>query len=80
MKKQQNKTSIDEEIFRKIADGDDSAFAELYYATYKQIYGFLLSLTKNKEDEDLLQNTYIKIRNGAHLTRVQVHQWLGCVP
>jgi len=32
------------------------------------LYGFILSLTKNKEDaEDLLQNTFIKIRNGAHL-------------
>lgn len=68
MKKQQNKTHIDEEIFIKIANGDDEAFTELYYATYKQIYGFLLSLTKNKEDaEDLLQNTYVKIRNGARL-------------
>lgn len=68
MNKQSRKNTIDEEIFIKIANGDDEAFTELYYATYKQIYGFLLSLTKNKEDaEDLLQNTFIKIRNGAHL-------------
>lgn len=63
-----NKNIIDETIFEKIANGDDQAFTDLYYATYRQIYGFLLSLTKNKEDaEDLLQNTFIKIRNGAHL-------------
>lgn len=62
------KTVIDETLFEKIANGDDEAFTELYYATYKQIYGFLLSLTKNKEDaEDLMQNTFIKIRNGAHM-------------
>ena len=63
---------IDEGLFEKIANGDDAAFAELYYASYRQIYGFLLALTKNKEDaEDLLQNTYIRIRNGSHLYRKQ---------
>lgn len=63
---------IDEGLFEKIAYGDDAAFTELYYASYRQIYGFLLALTKNKEDaEDLLQNTYIRIRNGSHLYRKQ---------
>ncbi|MCR5836829.1 MAG: RNA polymerase sigma factor [Lachnospiraceae bacterium] len=64
----EKKTQIDESLFRRIADGDNAAFSDLYYATYKQLYAFLLSLTKNKEDaEDLLQNTYIRIRNAAHL-------------
>ena len=50
----------------------DEGLFELYYASYRQIYGFLLALTKNKEDaEDLLQNTYIRIRNGSHLYRKQ---------
>ena len=41
-------------------------------ASHRQIYGFLVALTKNKEDaEDLLQNTYIRIRNGSHLYRKQ---------
>lgn len=63
---------IDEGLFEKIANGDDAAFTELYYVSYRQIYGFLLALTKNKEDaEDLLQNTYIRIRNGSHLYRKQ---------
>ena len=63
---------IDEGLFEKIANGDDAAFTELYYASYRQIYGFLVALTKNKEDaEDLLQNTYIRIRNGSHLYRKQ---------
>lgn len=63
---------IDEGLFEKIANGDDAAFNELYYASYRQIYGFLVALTKNKEDaEDLLQNTYIRIRNGSHLYRKQ---------
>ena len=63
---------IDEGLFEKIANGEYAAFTELYYASYRQIYGFLLALTKNKEDaEDLLQNTYIRIRNGSHLYRKQ---------
>lgn len=63
---------INEDWFEKIANGDDMAFTELYYATYKPLYGFLLSLTRNKEDaEDLMQNTYIKIRNGSHLYKKQ---------
>ncbi len=63
---------INEAWFEKIASGDNQAFTELYYASYKELFGFLLSLTKNKEDaEDLLQNTYIKIRNGSHLYKKQ---------
>lgn len=75
-KEQKSKISensrIDENWFEMIASGDNQAFTELYYASYKQLYGFLLSLTKNKEDaEDLLQNTYIRIRNGSHLYKKQ---------
>lgn len=72
MKDAQLNQKIDEDLFEKIANGDNEAFAELYYASYKQIYGFILSLTRNKEDaEDLLQNTYIRIRNGSHLYKKQ---------
>ena len=72
MKDVQTNNKIDEELFEKIAGGDNEAFTELYYASYKQLYGFLLSLTRNKEDaEDLLQNTYIRIRNGSHLYKKQ---------
>ena len=28
---------IDEGLFEKIANGDDAAFTELYYASYRQI-------------------------------------------
>ena len=63
---------IDETLFVAIASGNDDAFAELYYKTYRQVFAFILSLTKNKEDaEDILQNTYIKVRNGSHLYKSQ---------
>ena len=48
MEKTNLNEQIDESLFEKIATGDDEAFTELYYASYKQLYGFLLSLTKNK--------------------------------
>ena len=72
LKKTSANSQIDENWFEAIATGDDNAFTKLYYASYKQLYGFLLSLTKNKEDaEDLLQDTYIKIRNGSQLYKKQ---------
>ena len=44
---QSENNKIDEGLFAKIADGDNESFAQLYYASYKQLYGFLLSLTRN---------------------------------
>ncbi len=66
------RVQIDEELFSKIEYGDEKAFEELYYLTYKPLYAFLLSLTLNKEDaEDILQETYIKIRGACHLYQKQ---------
>ena len=48
---------IDEGLFEKIANGDDAAFTELYYASYRQIYGFLVALTKNKKWKSFVQET-----------------------
>lgn len=63
-----NKVVIDSKIFEKIAGGDDMAFEELYRLTYRPLYAFLLSLTLNHDDtDDLLQDTYIRIRGAAHL-------------
>ena len=59
---------IPDRIFRLIADGDRQAFEELYRLTYRPMFAFCLSLTMNREDaEDLMQETYIRTRNGAHL-------------
>jgi len=66
------KTDIDEQIFKRIAAGDDAAFEELYYASYRQLYAFILSMTMNKEDaEDVLQDTYIKIKSSCHMYQDQ---------
>ncbi|MCR5736983.1 MAG: RNA polymerase sigma factor [Eubacterium sp.] len=68
MSKTKAKVIIDEAVFEKIASGDSEAMKELYEQSYKPIFALLLSLTRNYEDaEDLLQETFIKIGQGAHL-------------
>lgn len=61
----QNDASIllNEALFQKISNGDKEAFRTLYLQTYRSVYGFLLSIVQNQEDaEDLLQETYIRVR------------------
>ena len=56
-------TKLSASLFPKIAAGDKDAFRILYEETSKSIYVFLLSITKNKEEaEDLLQETFIRVR------------------
>ncbi|MDO4977420.1 MAG: RNA polymerase sigma factor [Eubacteriales bacterium] len=71
-KQEKGHVYIPETLFKEIADGDNHALEELYYISYKPLYAFLLSLTLNKEDaDDLLQDTYIRVREAAHLYRHQ---------
>lgn len=63
---------IDEGLFEKIAKGDRNAFEELYRSTDKAVFSFILSILKNMHDsEDVMQDTYIKIRAAAHLYKPQ---------
>lgn len=51
----------------KIADGDTEALSELYKRTSTSVYGFVFSVLKNVHDaEDVLQDCYIQIFNGAY--------------
>ena len=64
--------SLDDTLLPRIAHGDMQAFESLYYQTYQAVYGYLLSILKNQHNaEDILQDTYIKIRASAHLYRAQ---------
>ena len=66
--KRKNGMVIDRDVFANIAGGDVEAFRDLYYATKKQVFSFLLSLTCNYSDaEDLMQETYLKIHYNSHL-------------
>jgi RNA polymerase sigma-70 factor (ECF subfamily) len=57
---------IDERIFTDIAAGDKRAFADLYNASSKAIYAYLMTYVKNPDDAaDLMQDTYLKVRSAA---------------
>lgn len=44
------------------ASGDMEAFARLYHSTERAVYGFILSILRNRNDaEDILQDTYLNI-------------------
>ena len=63
---------IDETLFRLIGEGDKDAFCELYSLTRSAVYSYALSLLHNESDaEDVMQDTYLKIRSAAHLYRPQ---------
>ena len=55
-----------ENYIAKIAAGDQETLTLLYQQTSAAVYGFALSILKNKQDaEDVLQDTYIQIWNAA---------------
>ena len=63
---------LDEELIIRIAHDDLSAFEELYRLTDQTVYAFILSLLKNPHDaQDIMQDTYVKIRASAHLYQKQ---------
>lgn len=73
------KVYIDEEVFDRIQRGDKDAFKELYEASYKPLYAFLLSFTQNSEDaQDLLQDTYVLIyqKAGMYQKRGNPMAWM----
>lgn len=59
-----------EGLLAGIARGDQRAFSEFYQATDRAIYAYALSLTRNHHDaQDVMMDTYLKIRSAAHLYR-----------
>ena len=64
--------SINEDIFSRIANDDKAAFEEFYRATEQTVYAYILSILKNPQDsQDVMQDTYLKIRSAAHLYQPQ---------
>lgn len=63
---------LDEELIVRIAENDMLAFEELYRLTDQTVYAFILSILKNPHDaQDIMQDTYVKIRASAHLYKKQ---------
>lgn len=62
----------DETLICAVADGSITAFQELYEQASRAVYGYALSIVKNRYDaEDIMQDTFIKVREVAHLYRAQ---------
>ncbi|MBS6645147.1 MAG: RNA polymerase sigma factor [Clostridiaceae bacterium] len=67
-----NGKKIDESLFKKIGQGDRNALEELYVLTERAVYAYVFSILKNPEDtQDIVQDTYLKIRSAAHLYQPQ---------
>lgn len=61
-----NAAQLDENLILRMANGDGHAFKELYRQTQGAVYGFALSILRNKEDaEDVMHDAYIKTYTGA---------------
>ncbi len=53
-------------LMRRIAEGDQEAFLQLYQNTDRTMYSFILSILKNPQDaEEVMQETYMKIWTSA---------------
>ena len=59
---------IDDDLIARIGADDQDAFDMLYENINQPLYAYILSLTQDAQNaEDVLQETYLKIRSAAHL-------------
>lgn len=57
---------VDEHLITKIGQGDGGAFRDLYLATSSTVFGYALSILKNRADaEDAMHDAYIRIYQSA---------------
>ena len=57
---------LDENLIIRMASNDGAAFRELYQQTSGVVYGFAMSILRNKHDaEDVMHDTFIKIHSSA---------------
>lgn len=55
-----------EDLIRRIGQDDQNAFRAFYESTKNSVYGYALSILKNRQNaEDVMQETYLKIRENA---------------
>ena len=61
-----------EALLAGIGRGEREAFDAFYRATDKMLYAYALSLTRSHHDaQDVMMETYLKIRSAAHLYKPQ---------
>jgi len=68
-----NKKLDESKLLIRLQQGDEDAFAELFYAFYDKLFGFLLGITHSKSRaEDIAQEVFIKIwQNRSTITDVE---------
>mgnify|MGYP002626015967 FL=1 len=67
----EKKLNIDEGWFCELGENRE-AFSRLYEATHRAVYAYALSFLRNTADaEDIMQDTFLKIRSAAHLYKPQ---------
>ena len=58
---------LEERLLPLVGQGDPEAFEVLYRSTEKAVYALALSILRNPHDaEDIVQETYLKVRAAAH--------------
>lgn len=63
---------LDESLIARIGMDDEEAFLELYQNINQPLFAFILGLVADfHEAQDILQETYLKIRSAAHLYQAQ---------
>jgi len=61
-----NRIELDDNLILRMAAGDGNAFSDFYQKTSSAVYGFALSILKNREDaEDVMHDTYLHAYRGA---------------
>lgn len=64
--------NIDEDLIVRIGREDRSALEEFYTLTERTLYSYVLAIVKNPYDtQDIVQDTYLKVRASAHLYQKQ---------
>lgn len=67
-KTQRSAEKLDEGLLPLVGQGDMAAFESLYRSTERAVYALALSILKNPHDaQDVVQETYLKVRAAAHL-------------
>ena len=64
----QSSTELNHGILEAVGKGNSDAFRILYLQTSQTVYAYALSILHNPQDaEDAMQDTFLKIREAAHL-------------
>jgi len=73
-------TADDDQLLIAIAGGDENAYAAIVHRHADRIYGYLLRLTRSRQDaEDLLQETFFRVWRRARTyqpNRVKASTWI----